>query len=195
VLVWLSVWSEVQTCIWPSGCHCHSLSLASVKSRLVLPFWYQLTRVVSEQRAVKRVCVCVCVCVCYTFFPELTYRSDPATDFHAWWLERCVLTQGCAFWGFHWYYSPFWGWNPLKHQFRGVNKRFQAKRAKYWKLHIIETTALTSTTFCIMTETIKWSSWVVPIGTQQSKMADGRYFEKKRYITISLQPFDWFWWN
>jgi len=23
VLAWLSVWSEVQTCIWPSGCHCH----------------------------------------------------------------------------------------------------------------------------------------------------------------------------
>ena len=35
VLAWLSVWSKVQTCIWPSGCHCHSLSLASVKSRLV----------------------------------------------------------------------------------------------------------------------------------------------------------------
>jgi len=35
VLVWLSVWSEVQTCIWPSWCHCHSLSLASVKSRLI----------------------------------------------------------------------------------------------------------------------------------------------------------------
>ena len=35
LLVWLSVWSKVQTCIWPSWCHCHSLSLASVKSRLV----------------------------------------------------------------------------------------------------------------------------------------------------------------
>ena len=44
VLAWLSVWSEVQT--W---CHCHSLSLASVKSRLVLPFWYRLTRVVPEK--------------------------------------------------------------------------------------------------------------------------------------------------
>ena len=43
VLVWLSVWSEVQTCIQPSWCHCHSLSLASQKSRLVLPFWYRLT--------------------------------------------------------------------------------------------------------------------------------------------------------
>jgi len=35
VLAWLSVWSAVQICIWPSGGHCHSLSLASVKYRLV----------------------------------------------------------------------------------------------------------------------------------------------------------------
>jgi len=48
VLAWLSVWSEVQTCIWPSWCH--SLSLAPVKSRLVLPFWYRLTQVVLEKR-------------------------------------------------------------------------------------------------------------------------------------------------
>ena len=54
VLAWLSVWTEVQTCIIrPSWCHYHSLSLASVKSRLVLPFWYWLTRVV--------LCVYVCV--------------------------------------------------------------------------------------------------------------------------------------
>jgi len=33
VLVWLSAWSKMQTCIRPSWCHCHSLSLASVKSR------------------------------------------------------------------------------------------------------------------------------------------------------------------
>ena len=49
VLAWLSVWSKVQTGIWPSWCHCHSLSLASVKSRLVLPFWYRLTWVVPEK--------------------------------------------------------------------------------------------------------------------------------------------------
>jgi len=46
VLAWLFVWSEV-TCIWPSRCHCHSLSL--VKSRLVLPFWYRLTWVVPDK--------------------------------------------------------------------------------------------------------------------------------------------------
>jgi len=46
-----------ETCIWPSWCHCHSLSLASVKSRLVLPFWYRLTWV----RAVNLVCVYVLI--------------------------------------------------------------------------------------------------------------------------------------
>ena len=49
VLAWLSVWSEMQTFIWPSWCHCHSLSLASVKPKLVLPFWYRLTWVVPEK--------------------------------------------------------------------------------------------------------------------------------------------------
>jgi len=38
-----------QTCIWPSWCHCHSLSLASIKSRLVLPFWYRLTWLVQDK--------------------------------------------------------------------------------------------------------------------------------------------------
>ena len=60
LLAWLSVWSEVQTYRWPSWCHCHSLSLASVKSRLVLPFWYQFTWVVLEKGPLNR-CVYVCV--------------------------------------------------------------------------------------------------------------------------------------
>ena len=65
VLAWLSVWSEVQTCIRPSWCHCRSLSLASVKSRLVLPFWYRLTQEVPDKgplnacvRARARACTC-----------------------------------------------------------------------------------------------------------------------------------------
>jgi len=54
VLVWLSVWSEVQiVCIWSSWCHCRPKtlsSLASFKSRLVLPFWYWLSQVVLGKR-------------------------------------------------------------------------------------------------------------------------------------------------
>jgi len=53
-----SVWSEVQTCIWPSWCYCHSLSLVSVKSWLVLPFWYRLTWVVPEKRPLNG-CACL----------------------------------------------------------------------------------------------------------------------------------------
>ena len=63
VLAWSSVWSEVQTCIWPSWCHCHSLSLASVKSRLVLSLWYRLTWVVPEKGPLN---VCVCVMLKWT---------------------------------------------------------------------------------------------------------------------------------
>jgi len=58
-LAWLSVWSKVQTCIWSSWCHNYSLSLAPAKSRLVLPFWYQITRVVPEKGPLNG-CVCVC---------------------------------------------------------------------------------------------------------------------------------------
>ena len=53
----ISVCSEVQTCIWPSWCHWHSLSLASVKSRLVLPFWFRLTWVVPDKGPLN-VCSC-----------------------------------------------------------------------------------------------------------------------------------------
>ena len=68
VLAWLSVWSEVQTCICPSWCHCHSLSLASVKSRLVLPFWYWLTWVVLEKGPFNG-------CMCYVVIHAI-YVSD-----------------------------------------------------------------------------------------------------------------------
>ena len=59
VLAWLSVWSEVQTCICPADATA-THSLASVKSRLVLPFWYRLTRVVPDKgplNARARVCL------------------------------------------------------------------------------------------------------------------------------------------
>ena len=54
VLAWLSVWSEMHSCIWSIWCHCHSLSLVSVK--LVLFFWYRLTWVVLEKRPLNDVC-------------------------------------------------------------------------------------------------------------------------------------------
>jgi len=75
VLAWLSVWSKVQTCIRLSWCHCRSMSLAFVKSRLVLPFWYQLTRVVPDKGPLNG-CVCVCVCVCVIVTCGITVLVD-----------------------------------------------------------------------------------------------------------------------
>ena len=100
---------------------------------------------------------------------ELTYRSDATTDFHAWWLKRRGLAQTrmCLL-GVSLTLLPILGVkSPENPNFGGVNRRFQAKRGKYWKFHVIETTASISTKFCTTIETIKNSSWVVPIGAQQ----------------------------
>ena len=61
VLLWLSVWSEVQTCIWPSWCHCHSLSLALVKFQIGFTFLVPAHLGSPGKRAVKWVRVSVCV--------------------------------------------------------------------------------------------------------------------------------------
>jgi len=51
VLVWLSVWSEVQMIyIWSSWCHCHPIISCSSKIQNGLPFWCRLTQVVLEKR-------------------------------------------------------------------------------------------------------------------------------------------------
>jgi len=67
----------------------------------------------------------------YTVLHELTYRSDMWTDFHAWWLKRRGLAQGCDvhFGGFVDIASHFGGEIPPQNpNFGGVNWCFQAKR-------------------------------------------------------------------
>ena len=71
VLALLSVWSEVLTCIWPSWRHCHSLFLASVKSRLVLPFWYRLTQVAPDEGPLNG-----CVCVLCSYISNTGYTKS-----------------------------------------------------------------------------------------------------------------------
>jgi len=83
VLVWLYVWSEMQTCIWPTWCHCHSLSLAPVKSRLVLPFWYRLTQVV---KGLLNRCVCVVEQKNRTENTTSRFITDQCPGFHVVWL-------------------------------------------------------------------------------------------------------------
>jgi len=55
----------------PSWCHCHSLSLASVKSRLVLPFWCRPTLVVLEKGPLNG-----CVCAVLPIYCNLLLCSE-----------------------------------------------------------------------------------------------------------------------
>ena len=61
-------------------------SRASVKSRLVLPFWYRLTRVIPgkgpsrQTRARACVRVCVCVCVRLSAIARDEHRDDDDDD-------------------------------------------------------------------------------------------------------------------
>ena len=94
---WLSVWSEVQTCIWPSWCHCHSLSLASVKSRLVLPFWYRLTWAVPDKGLIN-VCYFLLswAILIFSTFSALTLsvgrqEGHPACKKTEWWGAGVVI--------------------------------------------------------------------------------------------------------
>ena len=107
----VSVWSKVQTCIWPRWCHCHSLSLAPVKSRLVLPFWYRLTWVVPEKGPLN-----VCSYTCTRTHPFSTCHrclSSDVISVRSTYKEICdivnrktgvILTRGimccdfCVFW-------------------------------------------------------------------------------------------------
>jgi len=68
MLVWLSVWGKVQICIWPSWCHCHSLSLDQVN-----PDWFTVLVFMRDSiYAIARIChgnsvsPSVCPSVCHT---------------------------------------------------------------------------------------------------------------------------------
>ena len=143
VLAWLSVWSELQTCIWPSWCHCHSLSVASVKFRLVLPFWYRLTWVVPEKGPLNG-CVCVCVracvraCVCVCVWGGMTHvewvlrwrgcrlGADASREARSWrWTDLCRATSPSS-WPFHG--SP---WSPADPRPPGT-RRLQTTTTHYY---------------------------------------------------------------
>ena len=80
----------------PSWCHCHSLSLASVKSRLVLPFWYRPTRVVLEKGPLNG---CVCVCdsdLCTAVISIATVSCNSQSPFQCWYRRHRVAFSASA---------------------------------------------------------------------------------------------------
>jgi len=78
----------VQISVWPSWYRCHSLSLASVKSRLVLPFWYRLTWVFPDKGQLNG-----CVCVYGDSVDNTALRTSVSSS----WSEcACCRQQGHA---------------------------------------------------------------------------------------------------
>jgi len=103
----------VQTCVWPSWCHCHSLSLASVKSRLVLPLWYWLTWVVLDKGPLNG-CVCVLNWRCQLTQVHLYIMAIK------WWLCCCCVLV-CHY---HYTEQPASGDNPLSRTKGFCSSRF-----------------------------------------------------------------------
>jgi len=105
VLAWLSVWGEVQFCIHPSWCYCHSLSFASVKSRLILNHHRNRAHPgnprQSPQSRKTYVCVCMLFCTCTSsdvdaFQHWPTQQGNDVRPSDIWWLlEKSRFVAFC----------------------------------------------------------------------------------------------------
>ena len=132
VLAWLSAWNEMQTCIWSSWCHCHSLSLASVKSRLVLPFWYQLTRVVPEKWPLN---VCVWDWGSYTVYLKVRkHLSIQLKSTHFWQSKAANHEYSRNIW------QGLWSWNVT----------LLTSRCTRWSLVVSSCSTLSSKSFSLL---------------------------------------------
>ena len=128
--------------MWPSWCYCHSLSLASVISRLVLPFWYRLTWVVSDKGPLNG-------CVwCYQVSVNITWRcilhSQRTLRQHLiahvlltkWTLNHCVLLlmvgSGCRRWSCSWKVCPSGFKWTCRQEIRRQRRRRQPSDSLRW---------------------------------------------------------------
>jgi len=117
VLAWLSVWSEVQTCIWPSWYHCHSC-FSKIQIGF-LPFWYRLTRVVPEKGPLNG-----CVCMCVISPQRLMLKTSDFVHGSAMWSLSLVTDE---------WVLPKWAWSGSREQFLhcGLTKFRHSKSSVY----------------------------------------------------------------
>jgi len=109
MLVWLCLWVKVQICIWPSWCHCNSLSLAPVN-----PDWFYLSCASSPgyPGQNRRGPLNGCVCVCFDSFvwkghlPVKTSLPDMTQPYLKWFWERSSIKKDFEIcrqqWQGHW---------------------------------------------------------------------------------------------
>jgi len=115
---WLSVWSEVQICIRPSWCHCHSLSLAPVNPDwLYTPgFTFLVPAHPSSPAQSPGGCKMVVVVV-ELWFKYQFYQKYPCLRFM---LDYVCITSNICF-----QYTIWWWW-------LGVRKSIQPVKTEWW---------------------------------------------------------------
>ena len=129
----------MQICIRPSWCHCHSLSLAPVKSRLVSPFWYRLTQVVLEKRPLNG-----CSSSCIYYF--ITYFYAAMSAVVVWSGSRCS-----------WFYHS----RPLpsdicrKHAFAHCSLQYSLNRSR--QMPAVLSVPCTATHIIALSKSVKWT--------------------------------------
>jgi len=100
----------------PSWCHCHSLSLASVKSRLVLPFWHWITWIVPEKGPLN-VCACMCLWRLMLYNAQKLHKVCQITNEASlqeilpskidYFYKKNVMLYHCVIFLLWWYYCTF----------------------------------------------------------------------------------------
>ena len=121
----------------------------------------------------------------YTFFRELTYRSDPSTDFHAYGSNNADWRKGVPFGGFVDIVPNFGVKSPRNPNFGGTNRRFQAKRENYWKFHTTKTTSSISTKFCTICVPTNPRWWTAAI-LEKPLNGDMSATTEKSFIWLNL---------
>jgi len=114
VLVWLSVWSEMQMiCIWSSWCHCHPVISCCIKIQIDLIFLVPAYRSCPGKEAVERVSVCM------SYYQLVLGGSAgvkgavrlPSEEFCGGWSEDEVRLLATG-WGVSWWMKWGWGQTP-----------------------------------------------------------------------------------
>ena len=92
----------------------------------------------------------------YTFFSWTHLQVRPVDGFSPLMVQTTRIRARMCLLGVSLTLLPILGVKyPQNPNFGGVNRRFQAKRAKYWKFYVIENNASISAKFCTTIETIK----------------------------------------
>jgi len=138
-------------------------------------------------------------------YNEFIFYFKPVDVFSRLMAQTTQNRTKMGFWGFRWYFFPIlWVKFSQKNNFESLTRLFQAKLAKYWEFHIVETAAPISTEMAyIVSDGALKSSQTKPLvpysgstvkisNTWKTKMAVAamlKITKKSRFIRCGLKHF------